>query len=26
VDTSRVHYFDLDTGAAIGGHRPVAVV
>src|SRR5687768_15860172 len=20
VDTSRVHYFDLDTGAAIGGH------
>ena len=25
VDTSRVHYFDLDTGAAIGGH-PVAGV
>jgi multiple sugar transport system ATP-binding protein len=25
VDTSRVHYFDIDTGAAIGGH-PVAAV
>ena len=25
VDTSRVHFFDLDTGAAIGGH-PVAGV
>jgi multiple sugar transport system ATP-binding protein len=25
VDTSRVHYFDLETGAAIGGH-PVAGV
>ena len=25
VDTSRVHFFDLDTGAAIGGH-PVAAV
>ena len=25
VDTSRIHYFDVDTGAAIGGH-PVAAV
>jgi multiple sugar transport system ATP-binding protein len=25
VDTSRIHYFDLETGAAIGGH-PVAGV
>ncbi len=25
VDTSRIHYFDIDTGAAIGGH-PVAGV
>jgi multiple sugar transport system ATP-binding protein len=25
VDTSRMHYFDIDTGAAIGGH-PVAAV
>jgi multiple sugar transport system ATP-binding protein len=25
VDTARVHYFDLDTGAAIGGHPVQAV-
>jgi hypothetical protein len=25
VDTSRVHFFDIDTGAAIAGH-PVAAV
>ena len=25
VDTSRIHYFDLDSGSAIGGH-PVAGV
>jgi hypothetical protein len=25
VDTSRVHFFDIDTGLAIGGH-PVAGV
>jgi multiple sugar transport system ATP-binding protein len=25
VDTTRVHYFDIDTGAAIGGHPVTAV-